>query len=76
MGFKAHDEFDCEYSVTESDAKRLALLLDHPVPPGVVLYANVTFFHEGLTSETRDNNLERARDDSSEAADQLTILGD
>lgn len=66
LGFRAFDDFDAEYQVTDLDAKKLANLVGHPGADKVT-FANVTFFHEGLTDEICKENLrwaehERDRD--------------
>lgn len=75
LGFSNDDEaFPCEYQLTGADALRAAVACGHPVVKGVAVTCNVTFFHEGLTHENCNENLERARHAAAEAGDSLELF--
>lgn len=76
VSFKAHDEYDTCYEVDGIDALRLASLAGHPVPEHVKVTAIVTFFHEGLTNATLDENFKRARDDRDAFAETGDLFKD
>lgn len=71
LGFKGYDEHDSEYQVTGEDARHLAAVVGHPGAVKVI-WANVTFFHEGLTYEGIPEGLREAARDGTES--QLSIL--
>lgn len=71
MGFKAFEDFDTEYQLTETDALRIAQLVGHPGQPSVVY---VTFLHKDLTNDQLEENLRRGRAIASSAADSLDLF--
>lgn len=71
LGFKMYDEGDCEYQVTDADARRLAAVCGHPGADKVV-WANVTFYHQGVDFDADPREIERAR--ARDENEQLTIL--
>lgn len=64
LGFKAFDNYPCEYEVSGSEVLRLAAVVGHPLTTMKGVTANVTFSHEGLTDENCIDNLTRAGDAS------------
>jgi len=65
MGFKAYDDFATEYQVSGEDVMRVAQCIRHPAPvtrTNTVCY--VTFYHEGLTSENCNENIQAPGADS------------
>lgn len=71
LGFTASGNYPARYEADEADALRIAQFCDHPVRPGVIVTARVTFLHEGLTDAALDENFKRARDDAAEHDAQL-----
>lgn len=71
LGFKGYDEHDAEYQVTGAEARSLAALVGHPGAVKVI-WANVTFFHEGLDYEGNSRDYREGADDR--RIDQLDIL--
>lgn len=56
-----YEPFIAEFTLTDADALRVALICQHPVVKMGNLTCFVTFHHEGLTDGNCNENLEEAR---------------